>query len=94
MHTELLGMTIEQALITALTTVTSALCYLYRKLEKKVEAEQAACKADQKELREKVENMQLENAIRVGRIEAYQNCPRETCPFKVKHTGDTPAHPR
>jgi cell division protein FtsB len=73
-------MTLETALLSALSAVTAALCWavqiLYARLVK------AEHKVD--DLTTQVAQLQRENGAHEARIESYQRCPRRSeCPFSL-----------
>lgn len=71
-------MTFEQALLTALSVVTSALCYLAKLLWAKGER----CEADRIELRIRLERLEGEKGEATGTLKAFENCPAPGCPFR------------
>lgn len=76
-------MTVEQLLLSALTTVTGALCFVAKLLWGRSEQ----CEKDRYELRKEIEAVKVQNGIATGRLEAYKLCPEEECPFKEDARG-------
>lgn len=71
-------MTLETALLAALSAVTSALCWavkiLYQRLTKAEETVE--------ELRKELERLEHENGRHSAKVEMFQRCPqRQNCPF-------------
>ena len=71
-------MTFEQALIAALSTVTGALCFVARLLW----TEAQECKADRSWLRTRVEKLEAEHGVAVGKVQIYESCHQQHCPFR------------
>ena len=71
-------MTLEQALIAALTAVVSALCFVCKILW----SEMKDCKADRSWLRRRVEVLEGEGGIAKGKVEIYERCHQRECPFR------------
>jgi hypothetical protein len=71
-------MTLEQALIIAVSSVTGALCYVCRLLWQRSEK----CESDRAELHSRIQNLEKERGIAVGSLEAFERCPQPACPFR------------
>lgn len=71
-------MTLETALLTALSAVTGALCYVARLLW--VRSEQ--CEKDRYDLREEIEALKEGKGLAEGTLKAFEKCPAPSCPFK------------
>lgn len=71
-------MTLENALLTALTAVTSALVYVARLMWVK----QERCEADRYELREEIEEMKALHGEATGTLNAVKRCPVPGCMFR------------
>lgn len=71
-------MTLESALLTAISGVTGALCFLARILWQRSEQ----CEADRKELRGAIESVKTQAGENHGMLMAYKMCPGKPCPFK------------
>jgi hypothetical protein len=74
-------MTLETALLAALSAVTSALVWavniLYSRLQK---AENTV-----EELRKILESLQRENGEQAAKVEMFERCPRRSeCPFSIR----------
>lgn len=71
-------MTLEQALIAAIGSVTTALVWVAKLLWGKSEQ----CERDRHELRKEINRMKGDHGIAVGTLKAYEKCPAEACPFR------------
>lgn len=71
-------MTLENALLTAISAVTGALCFLAKVLWQRSEQ----CEADRKELRNEIEKVKTQAGENHGMLLAYKMCPGKPCPFK------------
>lgn len=76
-------MTLETALLSALTTVTSALVWavqvLYARLQK--------AESTVEELRQLIEGLNRENGEHAAKVEMYERCPKRLdCPFSLSRT--------
>lgn len=76
-------MTMEQALLSAIGSVTTALVFVCRLLWQKSEQ----CEQDRIDLRKKVEQLEGQYGAAKGELVAYQKCPQHSCPFKVVAVG-------
>lgn len=72
-------MTFEQALIAALCTVVSALCFVSKLLW----GEAQDCKRDRTWLRERLERLEGEHGHAKGKVEIFERCHEPACPFRV-----------
>jgi hypothetical protein len=70
--------TLETALLTALSGVVSALVFVCKLLWKRSEQ----CESDRRELREEMERVKESNGMANGRLEAFRMCPQAECPFQ------------
>jgi cell division protein FtsL len=73
-------MTLENALLAALSAVTSGLVYVARLLWVK----QEQCEKDRYSLREEIEELKLEHGVATGRLSLMQRCPMKNCPYISK----------
>ncbi len=71
-------MTLEQALLAALSVVTGALVYVAKILW----AMAIKCESDRYELREEVEQLKSDNGLANGTLISFKRCPANTCPFR------------
>lgn len=71
-------MTLEQALIAAIGSVTTALVWVAKLLWAKSEQ----CERDRHELRKEINRMKGDHGIAVGTLKAYEKCPAQPCPFR------------
>lgn len=71
-------MTLEQALMSALSVVTSALLVVVRILWKRSEK----CETDRYELRRDIEDIKVKYGHASGQLEMYHRCTVEECPFR------------
>lgn len=76
-------MTLETALLSALSVVTSALVWavqvLYCRLQK--------AESTVEELRKLIEGLNRENGEHAAKVEMYERCPkRHDCPFSLSRT--------
>ena len=71
-------MTLENALLMAISAVTGALCFLAKILWKRSEQ----CESDRKELRAEIESVKTQAGENHGMLLAYRMCPGKPCPFK------------
>jgi len=71
-------MTLESALLTAISGVTGALCFLAKILWRRSEQ----CESDRKELRDAIESVRTQAGENHGMLMAYRMCPSKPCPFK------------
>lgn len=71
-------MTLENALLTAIGSVTGALCILAKILWKRSED----CENDRRFLREEIEEVKSSSGMNAGLLKAYEKCPAKPCPFK------------
>lgn len=83
-------MTLETALLAALSAVTSALVAVVAKLWQRSEQ----CEKDRLELRETLERYIGAHSHAEGRLEAFDACPLEACPFRAEPTTKTARVPR
>lgn len=75
-------MTLETALLAALSGVTSALCWIVKLMYTRlVKAENTV-----EELRTELERLERENGGNAAKVSMFERCPkRQECPF-VQHT--------
>jgi hypothetical protein len=71
-------MTLESALLAALSAVTTALLYVCRLLWSEVKD----CKTDRIALREEIEAVKEEMGVLKGAKQIYERCPMPACPFR------------
>lgn len=71
-------MNLENALLTALTAVTSGLVYVCRLMWVK----QEQCEQDRYELREEIEEMKSLHGVATGTLNAVRRCPVPGCMFR------------
>lgn len=71
-------MSIEALLLSALSAVTGALCYVARLLWNRSEE----CEKDRKELRDEIEALKEAKGLSDGTLKAFERCPAPACPFK------------
>jgi len=76
-------MTLETALLSALSAVTSALVWavqvLYARLQK--------AESTVEELRQLIEGLYRENGEQAAKVEMFERCPKRLdCPFSVERT--------
>jgi hypothetical protein len=71
-------MTTEQLLLTAVSAVTGALCFVARLLWARSEL----CERDRYELREEIEALKEAKGLADGTLKAFERCPSLNCPFK------------
>lgn len=71
-------MTLEQALIAAIGSVTTALVWVAKLLWQKSEQ----CERDRYELRKEINKMKGDHGLAVGTLKAYEKCPSDLCPFR------------
>ncbi|WP_050025214.1 hypothetical protein [Verrucomicrobium sp. BvORR034] len=71
-------MNLENALLTALTAVTSGLVYVCRLMWVK----QEQCEKDRYELREEIEEMKSLHGVATGTLNAVRRCPVPGCMFR------------
>lgn len=71
-------MTLENALLIAVSSVTGALCFLANILWKRSEE----CESDRIELRAAIESVKAQAGENHGMLMAYKMCPQKPCPFK------------
>lgn len=83
-------MTPETLLLTAISAVTSALVAVVAKLWQRSEQ----CEKDRVELRETLEKYIGAHSHAEGRLEAFDACPLDACPFRVEPTVKTARIPR
>lgn len=71
-------MNIEQALLAGLSATTTALVWAVKLLWKKSEE----CDSDRRFLRQEIESLKSENGMAVGKLQAFNSCPKEDqCPL-------------
>jgi hypothetical protein len=71
-------MTSEQLLLTALSAVTSALCFVAKLLwDRSVQ-----CEVDRREMREEIEVLKEAKGLADGTLKAFEKCPAQPCPFR------------
>lgn len=71
-------MTLENALITAIGSVTSCLVVVVKLLWKKSEE----CEKDRRSLRSEIEQLKADHGIASGKLQAFESCPHEDqCPL-------------
>lgn len=71
-------MTLENALLTAIGSVTSCLVVVVKLLWRKSEE----CERDRRALRLEIETLKSENGLAVGKLQAFNSCPHEDqCPL-------------
>jgi len=71
-------MTLENALLTAIGSVTSCLVFVVKLLWRKSEE----CEKDRRYLRQEIESLKSENGLATGKLQAFQSCPnQEQCPL-------------
>lgn len=71
-------MTLEQALLTAIASVTTALVFVCKILWKRSDQ----CEADRRELRDEIEKLGVAHGVATGTLAVMQRCPMQTCPFR------------
>jgi hypothetical protein len=71
-------MSLEQALIAAIGSVTTALVWVAKLLWGKSEQ----CERDRNEMRKEINKMKGDHGLAVGTLKAYEKCPAESCPFR------------
>lgn len=71
-------MTLETALLSAVTAVTGALCYIANLLW----ARSVKCEEDRVVMRRELEQLKEAKGLAQGTLISYQRCPHETCPFR------------
>lgn len=71
-------MTLENALLTAVSALTGALCFVAKVLWQRSEQ----CEADRAELRSEIESVKTQAGENHGMLMAYRMCPGKPCPFK------------
>lgn len=71
-------MTLEALLLSALTTVTGALCFIAKLLWARSEK----CEEDRVNMRLELEGLKEAKGLAQGTLISYQRCPSETCPFR------------
>lgn len=76
-------MTLEQALIVAVSSVTGALCYVCSLLWQRSEQ----CERHRAELQERVQRLEGERGLAIGSLEAFERCPQPSCPFRQQTEG-------
>jgi hypothetical protein len=69
-------MTLEQALLTALTAVSGVLVTVSKLLWK----EAIECKDDRKTIRAELDELREQHGLNAGRLEAVDRCPIASCP--------------
>jgi len=77
-------MTLETALLSAVTGVTGALCYIANLLW----ARSVKCEEDRVEMRLELEGLKEAKGLAQGTLISYQRCPHETCPFRDEAGSD------
>lgn len=70
--------TLETALLTALSGVVSALIFVCKLLWTRSEQ----CESDRRQMREQLEEVKEKLGRAMGRLEAFSICPAEPCPFQ------------
>jgi hypothetical protein len=70
-------MSIEQALLAGLSATTTALVWAVTKLWAKSEE----CEADRRGLRTAIEDLRAEHGHARGRLEVFERCTSDHCPF-------------
>lgn len=70
-------MSIEQALLAGLSATTTALVWAVTKLWGRSEE----CESDRRALRKEIEVLKSEHGRATGRLELFDQCPIEACPF-------------
>ena len=70
-------MTLEQALLAALSATSSALVWAVTKLWAKSEE----CESDRRAMRREIEELKSDHGRAEGRLEAFKACPSGSCPF-------------
>ena len=77
-------MTLESALLTALSAVTTALCWVVKLMYARlVKAEQTV-----EELRQEMERLERENGQNSAKVSMFERCPKGTeCPFNAMTHG-------
>jgi hypothetical protein len=71
-------MTLEQALLSALTAVSGVLVTVSRLLWK----EALECKDDRKTIRAELDELREQHGLNAGRLEAVDRCPISACPHR------------
>lgn len=71
-------MTLETALLSAVTAVTGALCYIANLLWVK----SVKCEEDRVAMRLELEQLKEAKGLAQGTLISYQNCPAVACPFR------------
>jgi hypothetical protein len=71
-------MTLEQALLSALTVVSGVLVAIWRLLWK----EAMECKEDRKTIRGELDELREQHGLSAGRLEAVDRCPIAACPHR------------
>ena len=75
-------MSIEQALLAGLSGTTTALVWAVTKLWSRSEE----CESDRRFLRREIEDLKHSKGHAEGRLEIFQRCPVDTCPFSEGRT--------
>jgi|GEM_PF-2081108 len=71
-------MTSEGLLITAITAVVSALCYVCNLLWQR----SGECEKDRREMRTQIDALNRASGLADGTLQAYQRCHVDECPFR------------
>lgn len=71
-------MTLEQALLAALTVVSGVLVTIWKLLWD----EAKECKSERKVIREELDECREQLGLHTGRLEAVDHCPTPACPFR------------
>lgn len=72
------AMTLESALLAAVSAVVSALVYVSSLLWQRSQD----CERDRRELRDEIEKVKEANGESRGRLTAFERCPKAECPFR------------
>ena len=74
-------MTSEQLLLSAVTALTSALCFVVKELWRRSNQ----CERDRIALRQEIEDVKTSNGEMHGFLEGVKRCPVEGCGFREGH---------
>lgn len=75
-------MTLETALLAALSAVTTALCWSVKALYERLTKAESTVEA----LRVEMEKLERENGEQAARVKMYERCSRDGCPFTSTRT--------
>jgi len=71
-------MTLEQALLAALSVVSGVLVFIWKLLWD----EAKECKTDRADLRDEIDKLREQHGLSTGRLEAVDRCPIASCPHR------------